>query len=325
MNVFFSVGSPSHEGQKQFSDRVREFLAREGLTPLTPGQNYALNMQPLKAVEHCMKSCSGVVVLAFERIHITRGSERRGGDQPKKVDGQNLPTVWNQVEGAMGYTRGLPLLVLAENGLRVDALLENKYDWNVQWIDLVPGALTTAEFRGVFDDWKKQVAAFDSTRTAVPAPTRDASTSRGPIDLAEMSVGEILTGLKGGNAWKLGTGAFLLASLIASTAYGLGRARVPSSASSDSVMAVPALLLDSIPEQVLNKRVSIVASEISDSARRATLHLRMPDGAQTFSGMKQGEQRAFVFEGKEYRLHLLDVAGGDAGPGAVQVKVVRGS
>lgn len=128
MNVFFSVGSPSTPAQEQFSERVRQFLAREGLTPLTPGQTHNLNLQPLKAVEECMRSCSGVVVLAFERIHVTRGVERRGGAQPRKVDGQNLPTVWNQVEGAMGYTRGLPLLVLAENGLRADALLENKYD-----------------------------------------------------------------------------------------------------------------------------------------------------------------------------------------------------
>lgn len=239
MNVFFSVGSPSNERQKQFRDAVREFLNREGLAPLTPGQNVALNMQPLKAVEHCMKKCSGVVVVAFERIHIAQGIERRGGTRPTRVDGENLPTVWNQVEGAMGYTRGLPLLVLAEHGLRADALLEDKYDWNVQWIDVEPAALATPEFRDVFADWKSKL---------VPLSVAPAAASAGalpPDSPADMSIGQLfkfLSRLKTGQAWTMATVVLALAFALWGAGFKAGQAKADpaaTTAAADSTAVRP--------------------------------------------------------------------------------------
>lgn len=240
MNVFLSVGSPSNARQKQFSDSVRQFLSSERLTPLTPGQNYALNLQPLKAVEQCMKSCSGVVVLAFERIHIAEGIERRGGNDPRAVDGQNIPTVWNQVEGAMGYARGLPLLVLAEKGLRADALLENKYDWNVQWIDLKASALTTPEFRGVFDDWRSKLD---------PQPADWAA----PDNPADMTVGQFFRffgRLKTGHAWAMLVAVFTVALGIGTVGFTLGNATArpgAPAATADSTAGPAPLRLDTTP------------------------------------------------------------------------------
>ena len=48
------------------------------------------------------------------------------------LENEGLPTVWNQIEAAMAYTLGRPLLVIVEDGLVSEGLLEGKYDWIVQ-------------------------------------------------------------------------------------------------------------------------------------------------------------------------------------------------
>src|SRR3984893_8042985 len=56
--------------------------------------------------------CYGAVVLAFERTRIELGVSRPGAKSEKVLKDVRLPTVWNQIEAAMAYTSGLPLLVL---------------------------------------------------------------------------------------------------------------------------------------------------------------------------------------------------------------------
>jgi len=68
-----------------------------------------------------MNDCSGAIILAFERIYIENGQEFRGGEMPnrtpKSLSDTKLTTVWNQIEAAMAELRGLPLLIMFEDGL----------------------------------------------------------------------------------------------------------------------------------------------------------------------------------------------------------------
>lgn len=327
MKIFFSVGSHSTAQQADFTTALERFLVQEGLVPQTPGRNYATNRQPLKAIEQCMRSCSGAVVLAFERFHLVEAIERRGGRGARTIHGQNMPTVWNQIEGAMAYTKGLPLLVLAEQGLREDALLENKYDWNVQWIDLDPALLASSNFRGVFNDWKSQLSPSPEPAVpveAVPAPAVGTVVT----NPANRTVRDLLGDLPPAQLWTVFTVLFGLASGIGGLAYKLGREStrsLPVAAAADSVTVVaPTWMNDSIPLLTLRDQVSVSVRAVSDSAGRATVFLRTPGGEQVFPNVKQGEQRSFFHEGKQYLLHLLDVSGGDGSAGAVRIKVVRG-
>jgi hypothetical protein len=163
INVFLSVGRASTPEQEQFITALEKYLSSNGLTPQTVGRTYFKNQQPLVSVAECMAGCAGTIILAFERLYIQDGAERRGSKQQNPIGNVTLPTVWNQIEAAMAYTLGHPLLVLVENGIKSEGLLERGYDWYVKWIDLQSTAFAEPEFIGVFADWKTAVEGNHKT------------------------------------------------------------------------------------------------------------------------------------------------------------------
>ena len=157
---------------------LEDRLRAEGLVPHTIGRNHYTADAPLAAVLKLMEQCSGAVILALERDYYPNGIEKRGGPNQKPTQGIRLPTPWNHVEAAIAYTKGRPLLVIVESGLRQNGLLERGYDWYVQTVMLEPGALATPEFNGVLADWKLKlhqrptaqstaISASDLTRSRV--------------------------------------------------------------------------------------------------------------------------------------------------------------
>lgn len=204
-NVFVSVGGTATEAQERFVRGVEERLRSEGLIPHTVGRNTFGSDAPLKTITDLMDDCAGTVVIALERMYFPSGLDKRGGPQETTLSDVRLPTAWNQVEAAMSYAHGLPLLVIIEAGLKSEGLLERGYDWYVQWLAPEAGALSSPEFNGVLASWKKKVIERKS-------PVKRAA------DASEMTVAEILGGLKPAQLWRL-VGA--LAALVAG-AFALG-------------------------------------------------------------------------------------------------------
>ena len=86
MNVFVSVGSTSSPGHEEFVRAVEDRLRAEGLVPQTVGRNVFSADSPFIAVTKLMESCSGVVVIALERLYIENGMEKRGGKSQAPID-----------------------------------------------------------------------------------------------------------------------------------------------------------------------------------------------------------------------------------------------
>jgi hypothetical protein len=164
-SVFLSVGRTSTPRQETFVSALEQLMRRHGLRPQTVGRTSFSVDQPLKHVANLMRECSGTMIVAFERVYIERGAERRGSENELRLGECGLPTVWNQIEATMSYVLDLPLMVLVEHGLRSEGLLEKGYDWYVQWVDLDATTLKGAEFRGVFDDWKSRVKSRAASRS----------------------------------------------------------------------------------------------------------------------------------------------------------------
>lgn len=212
--IFVSVGSTSNEAQEAFVRAVEDRLRAEGLLPQTVGRNTFSDESPFKAVGTLMERCEGVVVIALERLHIDQGSEKRGGPKQAALADLKLATPWNQIEAALGYSRGLPLLVLVEEGLRADGLLEKGFDWYVQTVALRPDSLATPEFNGVLASWK---AKLGKARAAAPKP---APALPNP---AEMTVAQLAGALKPTQLWALlGALGGLLAAAFALGAKWIG-------------------------------------------------------------------------------------------------------
>jgi hypothetical protein len=189
MNVFVSVGSTSSPGQEEFVRAVEDRLRAEGLVPQTVGRTVFSADSPFSAVSKLMESCSGVVVIALERLYIETGSEKRGGSSQTAVGNVKVATPWNQIEATMGYVRKLPLLVLVEEGVRADGLLEKGLDWYVQTVTLNRESLSTPVFNGVLASWKQKMSEAP-TKAAPPAPAPN-----------DMTVAQLLGALKPAQLW----------------------------------------------------------------------------------------------------------------------------
>ncbi len=163
--VFLSVGSPSNQTQENFVKAVENYLTANELIPQTVGRTYYSSLQPLKAVEELLKECNGTIILALERAYLVEAIDRRDSPKQKNLNGLKLTTPWNQIEGAIAYANGLPLLVLIEAGVKDDGLLEKGYDWYVLEIDMSLMPDKDPRFVGVIADWKKRVAQYAARKT----------------------------------------------------------------------------------------------------------------------------------------------------------------
>lgn len=212
MKVFCSVGKTSTPQQEEFVRAIESYLRQNDLEPMIVGRTSFSSKQPLRHIRDLMRECAGTVIIAFERTHIDKGLERRGSPDQVDIDDTCLPTVWNQIEAAMAYVHDHPLLVIVQHGLKSEGLLENGYDWYVQWIDLNLSTLGETEFQGVFADWKKQVAQeskIKNTDTKVLSPEK-------------LSIGQIMSSLTVPQLWALVIAFFTLLAAVATISYKLG-------------------------------------------------------------------------------------------------------
>jgi hypothetical protein len=210
LNVFVSVGGTANEAQENFVKAVEDRLRSEGLIPHTIGRNTFSSDAPLKAITDLMDKCSGTVVIALERTYFQSGIERQGGPKEKPMNEVRLPTPWNHIEAAMAYSRGLPLMVIVETGLRSEGLLEAGNDWFVQSFNLDNSALTSPQFNGVLASWKHKMAQPQKNNNKQLATT-------------DFTVGQLIGGLKPTQLWSLlGSLAVLLGGTFALGANLLG-------------------------------------------------------------------------------------------------------
>jgi hypothetical protein len=210
-NIFVSVGVTATEKQEAFVRAVEERLRSEGIIPHTVGRNTFSSDAPLKTVTELMDKCHGAVVVALERTYFPSGLERRGGTKETKLSEVKFPSPWNQIEAGMAFTRGLPIMVIVEEGLRSEGLLEHGYEWYIQCVEPAAAALTTSEFNGVLSSWKQKV--IQRTNTMVSAESKkDAQL------LEQLTVGDLVSRMKPSQLWSV---LAALAALIAG-AFALG-------------------------------------------------------------------------------------------------------
>lgn len=193
IDVFVSVGGTANEKQESFVRAIEDRLRAEGLNPQTVGRNTFSADAPLKTVQRLMDQCCGTVVVALEWTYFEQGIEKRGGDNERHLANVTFPTPWNQIEAAMSYARGIPLLVIVEKGLKSEGLLEKGYDWYVQEVDVDTSALNTTEFNGVLASWRGKVSAFQNKEAENPKD----------IDPTKMTIGEIVGSLKPTHLWSV--------------------------------------------------------------------------------------------------------------------------
>ncbi len=211
--VFVSVGTAYTNKQKAFVDAVVQWLQAEGVSPQILGRTVYPDKQPLKFIQETMTQCDGTLVIAFERIFVNNGEEKRGGEEQKSLQSQIIPTVWNQIETAMAYGLNQPILVLVEKGARREGLLEDKFEWLVMPVTVDANIINTREFTETLRRWFANLAKYRIERE-----TREKKLVEG-INPASLTILQLLKVLRPGQFWKLicAASGFIIA------AYAVGR------------------------------------------------------------------------------------------------------
>lgn len=161
--IFLSVGRTGKQAAPAACGNRRAISANERPAAANSGPHLLFQGQDLVAIKELMHECapgqsSWPTSARIRWRQLTSGAAR------KKRACRLIPTVWNQIEATMAYTLGHPLLVVVEDGLKYEGLLETGYDWYVMHIKPNESLLASAEFQGVFADWKRRVLAYQAQK-----------------------------------------------------------------------------------------------------------------------------------------------------------------
>ena len=211
------MGSSPTPQQKEFVDAVLNSLKTVGLSPRIMGENEWTHGRPLKGIKDIIMECEGLVIIAFTRTKFDKGTESKG-EINKELTNILLPTPWNHIEGSIAYSFDLPLLVIAENGLKSEGLIEKGHDWTVYWTDLSVNNVNSNSFSGFLLSWKKAVEKRELEKATKPI---------GEFDAEKIPASKILKSLTISQWWKIGTAIGALLITIATIFYKLGGGKFP--------------------------------------------------------------------------------------------------
>ena len=159
--------APHTQAQQEFIDQLRDYLRTRGMEPKTLGVNEYDMDAPLKAIRRLMLESDGLITVAFRRLYLRTGSSRYGADVPN-VSASAVKDIWLtspycQIEPAMAYQLGLPILILREKGVQDEGVLEKGAVGSyMPEFDLSQGSadyIHSKEWNSLIGQWEGQVRA----------------------------------------------------------------------------------------------------------------------------------------------------------------------
>lgn len=177
ISIFLSYPKPCFERQAVFVRKISDYLMTRGFDPRTLGvTDYDMDA-PLTAIRRLMLESNGLLTIAFRRTFIEKGTTRLRTDidtlREESVDNRWLTTPWAQIEPAMAYQLGLPVLILREKGVLADGILERGVvGLYMPEFDLEPAIiddyLQSAEWKGMIGKWEGYVRSVVNRKGRPP-------------------------------------------------------------------------------------------------------------------------------------------------------------
>ncbi len=174
INIFLSFPTPHLIGQKAFIDKVEGYVRQQGLNPCTLSiSNYDMDA-PLAGIRRLMIGCCGLLAVAFKRSFANDLKVRYGADLAG-TSGSQLHDVWltspySQIEPAMAYQLGLPILIMRERGVVAEGVLERgvtglycpEFDCSAE------NPFEEFDSKALLDQWTGRVRTTYENRGAAP-------------------------------------------------------------------------------------------------------------------------------------------------------------
>ena len=114
---------PFNDKQKVFLNKIKSSLKRQGYEPRTLGETDYDTKAPLAGCRRLILECNGLITVAFRRNKIEKALSRP--DKDDKLDGKWTTSSFCQIEPAMAYQLGLPILVFREKDVIDEGVLED--------------------------------------------------------------------------------------------------------------------------------------------------------------------------------------------------------
>lgn len=174
ISVFLSYPKPCHSRQQTFVSQVSDYLRSHGFEPRTLGvTDYDMDA-PLKAIRRLMMESNGLITIAFRRMYIEKGTVNFSSDllEERPIEGEYVTSPWAQIEPAMAYQIGLPVLIIRESGVVADGLLEKgvlgTYMPEVDLSGELDAYFGSAEWTQVIAKWEGYVRSVVDTKGSPP-------------------------------------------------------------------------------------------------------------------------------------------------------------
>ena len=163
--VFVSRPTPHLEAQVRFVDEFKTELRERGFEPLTlgPGSSYDYDA-PLVGIRRILTHCCGLVSVAFRRTHVASATRHLGANISGRTEESStdvwLTSPYCQIEPAMAFQLGLPVLILREEGVLAEGVLEKGVTglYLPEFSLEAPSSfITSEECRRLLDQWSGYV------------------------------------------------------------------------------------------------------------------------------------------------------------------------
>lgn len=171
--VFVSAPKSFLRRQESFLEAIERALEESDLRPGTLGRSEYDPSAPLEAIRRLMNGSCGLICIAFRRTYIEKGEDRPNsdiGEVSQTRDGSWLTSPYCQIEPAMAYQIGLPILLWREIGVVSDGLFDRgAVGLSMPEFDLAqPPSLKADKWRQPLSIWIDQVRNVYRNRGAPP-------------------------------------------------------------------------------------------------------------------------------------------------------------
>jgi len=127
ISVFLSYPKPFMKSQQKFINDISDYLHSRNIAPRTLGvTDYDMN-EPLTAIRRLMLESNGLLTIAFRRAFVEKGTNKPESDLDETsapISNQWMTSPYCQIEPAMAFQIGLPILILREQGVMAEGILE---------------------------------------------------------------------------------------------------------------------------------------------------------------------------------------------------------
>lgn len=165
--VFLSYATPYNDLQTLFLTDVMNAIRSALLFPRTLGPSDQYTETPLTSIRRMILSSYGLMAIAFRRTFVTQATARPGTPRQQIFNDFWLTSPYLQIEPSMAFQRGLPLMLLVEEGVSTNSVFGGILEqgaapftiitFSVQNEDVINSFFNSAFWVETFADWACQV------------------------------------------------------------------------------------------------------------------------------------------------------------------------